>query len=123
MKFNKISDQSQQGVADCYIFAIACAVARCVGNDPQKMVFNQEKKREYPVDCTESQIFTNFQFSVNTNWQKKTTTKKKKKKKNKKKKKKKNENSYNKGKKNQLYNSALVLIAHSSFICDAKISL
>lgn len=71
LKFNKIPVQSQQGAADCGLFAIAFAVALCLGNNPQKMVFNQDKMREHLVDCIESQNFTNFPFSVNTNWRKK----------------------------------------------------
>ena len=63
LKFNKIPLQSQQEAADCGLFAIAFAL--CLGNNPQS-----RKMREHLVDCIENQNFTNFPFSVNTNWRK-----------------------------------------------------
>ena len=68
LTFNKIPVQSQQSVADCGLFAIAFAVARCLGNNPQTMVCIQEEMREHLMNCIESQKFTNVQFSVNTSW-------------------------------------------------------
>lgn len=57
--------------SDCGLFAIAFAVSLCLGMNPSKFIYDQEKMRRHLIECLESQKFSNFPFSINTNWKKK----------------------------------------------------
>ena len=39
--------------------------------NPSKFIYDQEKMRRHLIECLESQKFSNFPFSINTNWKKK----------------------------------------------------
>ena len=71
IKFQNIPVQHQVGGADCGLFAIAFAVSLCNGLNPEKLIFNQDKMRQHLISCLEAQFFSNFPFSINTNWRKK----------------------------------------------------
>ena len=68
--------QNQVGGSDCGLFAIAFAVSICLGMNPSKFIYDQENMRRHLIECIENQKFSNFPFSVNTNWKKKKVTKK-----------------------------------------------
>ena len=59
------------------MFAIAFAVSICLGTNPSKFIYDQTKMRPHVNECLEDQKFCNFQFRVNTNWNKKKVIKKK----------------------------------------------
>ena len=63
--------QNQVGGSDCGLFAIAFAVLICLGMNPSKFIYDQENMRRHLIECIENQKFSNFPFSVNTNWKKK----------------------------------------------------
>ena len=67
--------QNQVGCSDCGLFAIAFAVSICLGMNPSKFIYDQENMRRHLIECIENQKFSNFLFSVNTNWKKKKVTK------------------------------------------------
>ena len=71
IKFNIIPVQRQAGGTECGLFAIAFAVALGLGFNPTKLLFKQESMRGHLIDCLTKQEFSNFSFSINTNWRKK----------------------------------------------------
>ena len=73
IKFNIIPVQCQAGGTECGLFAIAFAVALGLGFNPTKLLFKQESMRGHLIDCLTKQEFSNFPFSINTNWRKKKT--------------------------------------------------
>ena len=73
IKFNIIPVQRQAGGTECGLFAIAFAVALGLGFNPTKLLFKQESMRGHLIDCLTKQEFSNFSFSINTNWRKKKT--------------------------------------------------
>ena len=73
--FQKCPVQNQVGGSDCGLFAIAFAVSICLGVNPSKFIYDQENMRRHLTECLENQKFSNFPFSVNTNWKKKKVTK------------------------------------------------
>ena len=73
IKFNIIPVQRQAGGTECGLFAIAFAVALGLGYNPTKLLFKQESMRGHLIDCLTKQEFSNFPFSINTNWRKKKT--------------------------------------------------
>ena len=68
--FQKCPVQNQVGCPDCGLFAIAFAVSICLGMNPSKFIYDQEKTRRNLTECLENKIFGNFPLSVNTNWKK-----------------------------------------------------
>ena len=73
IKFNIIPVQRQAGGTEYSLFAIAFAVALGLGFNPTKLLFKQESMRGHLIDCLTKQEFSNFPFSINTNWRKKKT--------------------------------------------------
>ena len=73
IKFNIIPVQRQAGGTEYGLFAIAFAVALGLGFNPTKLLFKQESMRGHLIDCLTKQEFSNFPFSINTNWRKKKT--------------------------------------------------
>ena len=74
VKFHMIPVQRQVGGTECGLFAIAFAVALCLGLNPAKLIFEQSKMRTHLISCILEQTFTNFPFSTNTNMKKKKQT-------------------------------------------------
>ena len=74
IKFTIIPVQRQAGGTECGLFAIAFAVALGLGFNPTKLLFKQESMRGYLIDCLTKQEFSNFPFSINTNWRRKKKT-------------------------------------------------
>ena len=73
--FQKCPVQNQVGGSDCGLFAMAFAVSICLGVNPSKFIYDQEKMRRHLTECLENQKFSNFPFSVNTNWKKQVANK------------------------------------------------
>ena len=72
IKFNIIHHvQRQAGVTECGLFVIACTVALGFGLNPAKLLFKQEKMRDHLIAYLEEKKFSNFPYSINTNWRKK----------------------------------------------------
>lgn len=69
VKFHRYPVQNQIGASDCGLFAIAFAVSICLGSNPSKFIYEQDKMRAHLIDCLLNP-FNNFPFSVNTNWKK-----------------------------------------------------
>ena len=72
---NKVPVQQQHGSADCGLFAIANSVAVCLGHEPNKILFRQDKMRSHLIRCLETGQFTMFPFDVNTRQKKNKTQK------------------------------------------------
>ena len=73
--FQKYPVQNQVGCSDCGLFAIAFAVPICLGMNPSKFIYDQEKMRRNLSECLENKKNSNFPFSVNTNWKKEESNK------------------------------------------------
>ena len=70
VKFHMIPVQRQVGGTECGVFAIAFAVALSFGLNPTKLIFDQSKMRTHLITCLSQKQFSNFPFSINTNWKK-----------------------------------------------------
>ena len=73
IKFIIIHVQPKAVGNECDLFAIAFTVASGFGLNPAKLLFQQEKMRDYLIACLEEKTFSNFPYSINTNWRKKKT--------------------------------------------------
>ena len=71
IKFHLVPVQRQIGGTECGLFAIAFAVALSFGLNPTKLIFEQHKMREHLISCFSDKQFSNFPFSINTNWKRK----------------------------------------------------
>ena len=70
VKFHMIPVQRQVKGTECGVFAIAFAVALSFGLNPTKLIFDQSKMRTHLITCLSQKQFSNFPFSINTNWKK-----------------------------------------------------
>lgn len=63
LTLNYLCSQTQEGGADCGLFAIANCLALANKMDPMKMNFSQDKMRSHLIRCIENEKFEIFPFS------------------------------------------------------------
>ena len=56
----RVPVQQQEGSKDCGLFAVAFAVAACMGRELSKVSFDQKKMRQHLVSCIESKKMIAF---------------------------------------------------------------
>ena len=60
IELNTVRMQQQEGASDCDLFAIACAIELCIGNNPATLQFQQNEMRTHYQQYMDNQLLSSF---------------------------------------------------------------